>query len=334
VVEVLDEEDGRIAHILAAAAPAGPLTGQIDWPRRYEHMQQHSGQHLLSAVLMDLYSFQTLSFHMGDEVSTIELGAKEISEEQILAAERQANTLARDALPVHVTFGEAAEVTGLRKQSQRSGKLRIVEIEGIDKSACGGTHVRSLAETLPVQIRKIEKVRGNVRLEFVCGDRAIRRAKRDFQLLQELSRQTAAAIDTLPDHAAALKDRLSEAEKDRQRLADDLAQREGREAYAASAPSQDGMRRTQWSVERVTETVRAKAIAYAAGSQSVVLVLGKQPPGVLIACSPDSRIDAGALLKQTFAEFGGRGGGSSTLAQGSIMNERVIQALAEKLGLG
>jgi alanyl-tRNA synthetase len=283
---------------------------------------------------MDLYSFQTLSFHMGDEVSTIELGAKEISEEQILAAERQANTLARDALPVHVTFGEAAEVTGLRKQSQRSGKLRIVEIEGIDKSACGGTHVRSLAETLPVQIRKIEKVRGNVRLEFVCGDRAIRRAKRDFQLLQELSRQTAAAIDTLPDHAAALKDRLSEAEKDRQRLADDLAQREGREAYAASAPSQDGMRRTQWSVERVTETVRAKAIAYAAGSQSVVLVLGKQPPGVLIACSPDSRIDAGALLKQTFAEFGGRGGGSSTLAQGSIMNERVIQALAEKLGLG
>ena len=142
-----------------------------------------------------------------------------------------------------MSFEEAAEVSGLRKQSQRSGRLRIIEIEGVDKSACGGTHVRSLAETLPIQIRKIEKVRGNVRLEFVCGDRAPWRARQDFKLLQEISRQTSTPLAKLPEHIEALRDRLNEAEKERKQLADDLAQREGREAYTATTPSTDGIRR-------------------------------------------------------------------------------------------
>jgi len=334
VVEVVDEEDGRIAHVLAVGSlPVGAVSGKIDWHRRYEHMQQHTGQHLLSAVLMDLYGFQTLSFHMGDEVSTIELGTKEISEKQLLAAEARANELARAGRAVRIAFEDAGQVEGLRKQSQRLGMLRIIEIEGLDKSACGGTHVRSLAETVPVQIRKIEKVRGNVRLEFVCGERAVRRAKQDFKLLQELSRQTATAMDKLPEQVAGLKDRLSEAEKERQRLAEDLAQREGREAYAATAASGDGVRRALWRVERLSEMERAKALAYAAGSRAVVLVVGKQPMGVLIACSADCGIDAGAILKQTLAEFGGRGGGSATLAQGSLPDEACALALAGKLGM-
>jgi alanyl-tRNA synthetase len=333
VLEVVGDEDGRVAHVLAAPVASGPVAGKIQWARRYEHMQQHTGQHLLSAVLMDLYNVPTLSFHMSDDVSTIELGAKEMSEKQLQAAEEQANALARSGLPVRVSFEDADQVEGLRKQSQRTGTLRIIEIEGLDKSACGGTHVRSLAETLPLQIRKIEKVRGNVRLEFVCGGRAVQRAKQDFKILQELARQTATAVDKLPEAITGMKDRLGEAEKERQRLAGDLAQREGREAYAASVPSPDGMRRAQWPVERIGETDRLKALAYAAGSQSLVLVVGKQPAGVLIACSVDSGIDAVALLKQTLVEFGGRGGGSATLAQGSVPDEACALALAKKLGL-
>ncbi len=334
VVEVVDDEDGRIGHVLAAAPVArGLLTGKIHWPRRYEHMQQHTGQHLLSAVLVELYGFQTLSFHMGDEVSTIELGTKEISDKQLLAAEEQANELARSGRLVRIGFEDAGQVAGLRKQSQRSGTLRIVEIEGVDKSACGGTHVRSLAETLPLQIRKIEKVRGNVRLEFVCGARATWRAKQDFKVLQDLARQTATPVDKLPESIGALKERLSEAEKDRQRLADDLAQREAREEYAATVASPDGVRRVAWHVDRISETVRTKALAYVAGAQSLVLAVGTQPAGVLVACSADLGIDAGAILKQTLAEFGGRGGGSATLAQGSVPSEICTRALAGKLGI-
>jgi len=334
VVEVVDEEDGRVAHLLAAPLVQGPVKGQIDWARRYEHMQQHTGQHLLSAVLIELYGFETLSFHMGTEVSTIELGTKEISEAQLAGAEERANEVARSARVVSIGFEEAEQVEGLRKQSQRAGTLRIVEIAGLDKSACGGTHVRSLAETLQIQIRKVEKVRGNVRLEFVCGSRASRRARQDFRLLQEMARQTATAIDKLPEHVGALKERLTDAEKERERLAQDLAQREGREAYAAVAVSADGLRRVLWGVEKITEIVRGKALAFAAaGEKALVMVMGKQPAGVLIACSQDAGIDAVAVLKQTLAEVGGRGGGAATLAQGSVPSEAAALVLARKLGL-
>jgi alanyl-tRNA synthetase len=222
-------------------------------------------------------------------------------------------------------------VEGLRKPTQRSGTLRIVEIAGIDKSACGGTHVRSLAETLPLQIRKLEKVRGHVRLEFVCGGRATARAKQDFRVVQELSRLSAAPIDKLADTFAALKQRLGDAEKERQRLAESLAQREGAELYAAATPSADGVRRALWNVERMTEAVRAKALAFAANPRSLVLVVSSD--GALIACSADAGVHAGAILKQALAEFGGKGGGSATLAQGSVPELACVRGLAVKLGL-
>jgi alanyl-tRNA synthetase len=332
VVDVLDDDEG-IAHIVAAPLSAGNVAGKIDWERRYDHMQQHTGQHLLSAVLADLCGFQTLSFHMGSDVSTIELGTKDLTETQIDGTEKRANELARRATPVRITFEDADRVEGLRKQSERSGTLRIVEIEGIDKSACGGTHVRSLSEVLPLQIRKLEKVRGNVRIEFVCGWRASRRAKQDFRILQDLARQSATPIDKLPEYVAAAIQRLSDAEKERHRLAESLAQREGREAYAATAVSDDGLRRALWEVEQISDLVRLKASSFVTGAKSLLLVTGKQPAGLLIACSSDSGIDAGVLLKQTLAQFGGRGGGSTTLAQGTAPNSDCIQVLAGKLGL-
>jgi alanyl-tRNA synthetase len=331
VVDVIDEDD-RIAHLTVDPVEAGPITGKIHWQRRYDHMQQHTGQHLLSAVFSKLFGFPTLSFHMGAEVSTIELGTKELTGRQIDEAELCANDEARFARRVHIGFEEAERVEGLRKQSQRSGTLRIIEIEGIDKSACGGTHVRSLAETLPLQIRKLEKVRGNVRVEFVCGQRATQRAKQDYRVAQELAKLSAAPIDKLPEVFAALKQRLAGAEKERQRLAESLAQRAGAELYRETTPEADGLRRAFWKVEGIDETVRGKALAYAAGARSLVLVLSAKD--ALIACSSDAGIHAGAVLKQTLAEFGGKGGGSTTLAQGGVPDAECALALARELGMG
>jgi alanyl-tRNA synthetase len=301
--------------------------------RRFDHMQQHTGQHLLSAVLEELFGFPTLSFHMGEEVSSIEIGVNDISDKQVDEAEARASELARHSPPVHITFEEAAQVSGLRKPSERSGLLRIIEIPGVDKSACGGTHVRSLAETLPLQIRRLDKVRGNIRLEFVCGGRATKRAKQDYRLLQELARQGVTPMDRLPEVFSALKQRLSDAEKERERVARNLAQREGRELYAAAPPAADGIRRVLWNVEQIDDTVRAKALAFAAGPQSLVMTMGQKPPGVLIACSNDAGINAGAILKQTLAEFGGKGGGAATLAQGNLPDPNCALALAARLGL-
>jgi alanyl-tRNA synthetase len=332
VVEVVDE-GGCIAHITAGPVSlSDTVIATVDWARRYDHMQQHTGQHLLSAVFAERFGFQTLSFHMGSELSTIELDASELSETQLDEVERQANVIASESRPVRIWFEDAALVTGLRKPSERSGMLRIVEIDGLDRSACGGTHVRSSSETAPLQIRKAEKIRGNIRIEFVCGLRAVARAKQDFRVLSDLARQNASPIDKLPEQFSALRIRLAAAEKDRQKLSIELARREGGELYIETPASNDGIRRAQLRVASIDEPVRMKAQAFTAHPKAVLLVLAQETPGVLIACSSDSGLNAGAILKQVLAAVGGRGGGAATLAQGSLPDDRVADSLAAALG--
>ncbi len=331
ILEVIDE-DSRVAHILEGPLTAECVVGHVDWIRRYDHMQQHTGQHLLSAALVELFGFRTVSFHMGSEVSTIELAVKEIAEAQIEQAEQRANEIVREGRPVRIHFEEAESVQALRKPSQRSGTLRVIEIEGIDRSACGGTHVRSTAELGPIQIRRSEKIRNNTRLEFVCGARALRRVKQDFRILLNLARQSAAPIDKLPEHFSSVRDRLAEAEKERDCLLLERARHEGEALYDATAPSSDGLRRVRLADEPINDALRAKAQAITGRGKAVVLAVAADPPGVLIACSADTGLNAGAILKQAFSNAGGRGGGSAVLAQGSLPDREVARVLAKTLG--
>jgi alanyl-tRNA synthetase len=163
VMEVIDEGD-RVTHVLDAPLTAGDVEGHIDWSRRFDHMQQHTGQHLLSAVFEELYPMPTLSFHLGVESSTIDIGASALAPDRIDRVEDRCAEIVAQARPVTVSFEDAASAAGLRKESQRTGVLRIVSIADLDRSACGGTHVRSTAEIGPLFIRKLEKIRGNVRV--------------------------------------------------------------------------------------------------------------------------------------------------------------------------
>jgi alanyl-tRNA synthetase len=332
LLEVVDEEFG-IAHVLEAPLQANVAVGHIDWNRRYDHMQQHTGQHLLSAVLLERFGYRTLSFHMGSEVSSIEIATKELPDTQIDEAEEQVNAIVREARPVSIQFEDAGTARDLRKPSDRSGTLRIVEIQGLDRSACGGTHVRSTAEIGPVQIRKLERIRGNLRLEFVCGIRALRRAKQDYRIAAQLARQGAVAIDDLPQNVGALRQRLTETEKNLQKLTLDLARRDGNALYEATPPSADGIRKLLLRVPAVNEVVRAQVEAFAARGKALALVIGADPPGVLLACSPDSGMHAGSILKEALSNAGGRGGGSATLGQGSLPNPSLADSLAATLGM-
>lgn len=330
--EVVDEED-RVAHVLAGAlGGVRTVEGQIDWQRRYDHMQQHTGQHLLSAVFLDAYNAQTLSFHMGPEVSTVELGLKELTDAQIDEVERRTNEIVWQARPVNIFFEDAEAVQGLRKPSERSGTLRIVEIVGLDKSACGGTHVRSTAELGPIQIVRWEKLRGNVRVEFVCGGRGLRRAKQEHRTLAELSSIGSTAAMQLPEYVSALKERVSEAEKARQRLTAELARREGEEAYRQTEPSADGIRRWLVELSTIDDAARGRCQAFIKMPKAVAVVVAAEPAGVLVACSPDSGINAGAVVKAVLSQAGGRGGGSATLAQGGLPRPDVLDDLKAKLG--
>jgi alanyl-tRNA synthetase len=330
VRDVVDEDD-RIAHILEAPLALGPVQGRLDWTRRFDHMQQHTGQHLLSAVLAERYKIPTLSFHMGAELSTIEIGAATLADRQISQVEERCAEVVASALPVKTSFEESSADLELRKASAREGTLRIISIEGIDRSGCGGTHVRSTSEIGPVFLRKLDKVRGNVRVEFVCGGRALTQARSDFRLLQEISKTLSSPPENAPAMIASLAERLKAAEKNAQRLATGLAILEGTELYSSTAPDADGVRRTT-QTGPIDEAMRARAQAFVAGPKAAFLAVCPNPPSVLLAASADCGIDAGKLVKSAVTAVGGRGGGNAALAQGSVPSaaalERVIADVA------
>jgi alanyl-tRNA synthetase len=316
VREVVDEED-RVVHIVDAPLGLGEVSGEVDWTRRFDHMQQHTGQHLLSAVFEELFGIGTVSFHMGAQVSTIDVSAHALDPRQIERVEERCAEIVAEARPVSITFEDASADLALRKASERTGTLRVVAIQDLDRSACGGTHVRSTAEIGGVQIRKLEKIRGTTRVEFVCGWRALRAARADFRLLSEISRTLSTPFEDVPPLLTAQIEKAKMLEKTCQRLSGELARREGAELHAATAPGEDGIRRVILR-GTIDDAVRTRAQAFIAGGKAVFLAVSEDPPSVLLAASADSGVHAGNRVKEAVSAAGGRGGGNQTLAQGSV----------------
>jgi len=331
VVDVIDEET-RIAHVTSEPVEGVEVACQVEWARRFDHMQQHTGQHLLSAVLVEMHGAATVSFHLGSEISTIDVAIPALDANQVAAIEARANQRIVENRPVQVSFEAAAEAQDLRKPSEREGVLRIVAIEGLDRSPCGGTHVRATGEIGPLLIRKLDKIRGNVRIEFLCGMRAVRRARTDYDALARISRLLASPLDETPAVVAAQKSLFEAAEKARRRAETELAGRRGRELYEATLPGPDGVRRVvqRLSSGGLDEELRALAQGFVAQAKSVFVAAVEEPPSVLLAVSPDAGIHAGNSLKAALSKFGGRGGGSVLVAQGSIPSrEQLGDLLAE-----
>jgi alanyl-tRNA synthetase len=331
VQDVIDEDD-RIAHVLSAPVEAGDVAARIDWDRRFDHMQQHTGQHLLSAVLIELFNIPTVSFHMGAVTSTIEVAAPQIDAARMERAEERCAEIVAEARPVSIAYEDSSAELGLRKASARTGTLRIISIDRLDRSACGGTHVRSTAEIGPLLLRKLEKIRGNVRIEFVCGLRAVRRARQDFRTLSEISRLVSVPFDEAPAIIGAQVEKAKSLEKVAARLAAELAKREGAELYAATAPDGAGVRRaTQRGA--IDDAMRARAQAFVLGSKAVFLAISENPPSVLLAASADSGVHAGDRVKAAVSAAGGRGGGNAGLAQGSVPDAKALEnAVAQLAG--
>ena len=316
VIEVVDEDD-RIAHQVAAPVQAAEVNGVIDWQRRFDHMQQHTGQHLLSAVLVDLFGAQTVSFHLGVDSCTIDV-ARSLEPAQIRDAERRANEIVFENRSVTVCFEDSSQELGLRKPTQREGVIRVISIQDLDRSACGGTHVKATGEIGPILIRKLDRIRGSQRIEFLCGLRAVKRARADFEAISSVARSFSAPPDEVAALAAAQLEKLQDSEKARRRLATELAQARGRELYASTVPDPDGIRKVVRRVASLADELRAEAQSFTAGEKSIFLAMAENPPAILLAASLDSGMNAGEFLKSALARAGGRGGGNATMAQGSL----------------
>lgn len=318
VTDVIDEGE-RIAHVLSAPidASAREISGIIDWTRRFDHMQQHTGQHLLSAVLEELFGHHTVSVHFGGAYSSLDLDVESLTAERVVEAERRANEIVAEDRRVTTTFEDAAHATGLRKASDREGTLRIVDIADLDRSACGGTHVRTTGEIGAILIRKVERVRKSVRLEFVCGLRAVRRARADFEALSRIATSLSAALDDAPALVSAQAEQLKTAESDRRRQEKELAAFRARALYDLAAASERGVRVVRYEASSMDE-LRALAQGLTALPKAALIGTVTQPPALLLAASEDTGVDAGRLLRESVSSAGGRGGGSPRVAQGTV----------------
>lgn len=332
VAEVVDEGE-TVAHLLVAPLPGGAVRGQLNWPRRFDHMQQHSGQHLLSAVLAELLGHTTVSVHIGQHSSTIDLDASQLTPEQVVQVEERANEVITENRRVEVTFEEAATAIGLRKTPTRSGTLRIVTIADLDRSACGGTHVRATGEIGSILLRKVERARKGVRVEFLCGLRAIRLSRRESEVLGRLSSELSSSIEELPQVLESKQVELKEVTAIKRTLETSLNGYRAKELYSAAVPDATGIRRTlvRQSSGPMDE-LRGLAQAFASLPQAVFIGAIEAPPSVLLGAAADSGIDAGGVLKGILQAAGGRGGGSAGLAQGVLPGLPQLEQVIASLG--
>lgn len=325
VRDVVDEGD-RIAHLLAdPLSAANAVVGRIDWQRRFDHMQQHTGQHLLSAVFEDLLGAGTVSVHFGDSHSTLDLKIDALSPETIARIERRANEIIAENRPVRVTFEDAATATGLRKTVDRTGTLRIIDIQDLDRSACGGTHVRSTGEVGCLMLRATERIRATMRVEFVCGLRAVARASSDFRALSGIAASLSASADDAQAVVASQAGQLKESEQARRKLERELAGYRARALYDAATELSSGLRIVGGDPPAgPMEQLRVLAQALLDLPRCVFIAANDKRDQLLVAATEDSGADAGKLVREALSSVGGKGGGSPRLAQGTAPSPELL----------
>jgi len=347
VSEVADAEDGRIVHYLEAP-PKLPVAGavihgSIDRERRRDHMQQHTGQHVLSAAFIELYQMPTVSFHMGEDYCSIDLAVASVSAEQIAGVEKRANQIVFEDRPVRVRYVSRAEAErlGLRKlPPAERDELRLIEVADFDLSACGGTHVGSSGQIGSILLRKTEKVRQGTRVEFVCGNRAVRMARRDYSALSEAAALFSAQLCDVPEQIRKNAEESKLLRKQKDDALDQLA--EFTALAALNAASETKGRKVIVRVFSDRDISFAKLFAQKVtrvGEPAIALVASAvDPPGLVFAQAPGGSADMGALLKQVLSSIGGRGGGSRDFAQGGVpagskINlEQLLQQAAVTIG--
>jgi alanyl-tRNA synthetase len=330
VVDVVDEEDGTIAHLVepgtATLESGQAVHGAVDWPRRFDHMQQHTGQHVLSAAIARLFSVRTLSFHMGAAVSTIDV-ARELSWAEVTAAENEANRVVWEDRPVGIRFASAEEAAAmpLRKEPARGGTLRLIDVEAFDLSACGGTHVARTGGIGVIAIASWERFKGGQRISFLCGGRALAgyRALRDtvtgaVRLLSVLPEELPGSIERLQAEAKEQKRVLTAVSTELSRYrAEELATSAVEVRLKTDSSGSPARRLVARVVDADASGLKALASAITAKpGHLVVLVSTTMPALVVVARSSDVGLSAQQLLASLLATFGGRGGGKSDFAQG------------------
>jgi len=333
VTDVFDAEDGRVMHVVDRLPDGEAVKGTIDWTRRFDHMQQHTGQHVLSAAFDRFLGARTESFHLGADYATIDL-ARDLSAADVARAEAEANRVVWEDRPVAIRFASAEEAAqmGLRKESKREGTLRLIDVEAFDLSACGGTHVARTGAIGLIAVSATERFKGGLRVTFLCGGRALA----GFRALRDTVATSVRALSVLPAELPAAIERLQGQEKElRHQLknlgdklsiyqADELSRR-AVDLGGVKLVAQD-----VWQADAATLKTIASRIVQQAG-YAVVLASDRDTRPIVVARSSDVATDANAILKSLIQRHGGKGGGRPELAQGGGLTSPVADVLQSAL---
>jgi alanyl-tRNA synthetase len=321
-----DEATGAVIHVTDAPVSGGSIHGKIDASRRRDHMQQHSGQHVLSQAFVELFNWPTVSFHLGTAMSTIDLPVEAVTREQAERAEDLANRIVQDNRDVSVCYvpSERIAEVGLRKPTERTGDVRVIDISGFDKSACGGTHVRMTGEIGPILITRMERAKKQTRVEFLCGGRVVRYARDANRTLDAISQivsapplDSAGAVKTVWDDLQNARKRIDDLES---KLLDyEAAEFPVVSSLAVAAFKGRGIEKVKLLAQKVCN--RPKTVALLADESDQIRVA--------FARSADSSVDVAAVLKKTLEKFGGKGGGRPNLAQGGGFAAPTAEAVLE-----
>ena len=340
VAEVVEREDGEILHLLespTALEKGTRIHGLIDAERRRDHMQQHSGQHVLSAAFVRLFAMPTVSFHMGADYCSIDLDTKTLTAQQMEAAEALANEVVVENRPVQirlVTQAEAREL-GLRKlPPAERDELRLVDVRDFDLTACGGTHVQSTGQIGCILLRKTEKVRQGWRVEFVCGKRAIATARRDYGILTEAAGALSSHMVDVPQQVRKMQEDLRASRKAGEQLLAEIADLNAGTILAETPETAGKKIVIHTFADRDLTFIKLLAQKMTRQAPNAVALLGSTAgqPALVFACSAGMPLDMGALMKETLAKLGGRGGGSKDMAQGGPQQVEGMQPVLRELG--
>ena len=337
VVECIDDGDRGVLHVVQGVTPArnAIVRGRVDWPRRLDHMQQHTGQHILSQAFVTLFDAPTRGFRVLDGSCEIDVELADPSTEKIERAVELANNVIWEDRAItirNVTSEEASELS-LRKEPSREGELRLIEIDGFDLTPCGGTHAYRTGEVGMVAVRSWERAKGLTRMDFVAGTRALS----DYRKANRSAREVAALFSSGRDDIPPLTSQMIEENKDlhrRIRVLEEIAAEVEAEKLFANAVA--GVV-TQVFNDRDAESLKKLAQALMAKPGTIAL-LGSRDNGIarlVFARSPDAEGDMNALMREACTLLDGRGGGRPDLAQGGgkrvVLVEEIIQLMRSKL---
>ncbi len=327
VVKVF-EEDGRVIHLLEKDIQAESIKGKIDWEIRFDHMQQHSGQHILSQSFHELLAAETLAFHLGEATSTLEMDLRKVSEEDLARVETRANEIIYQdrEVKIHSLPEDKIGTLPLRRPPKKKGLIRVVEVSDFDYSACGGTHVRRTGEVGLIKILRWERIRDNLRFDFICGRRAFLDYLLKNRILRELSNRLTVHEQEVPSSIEKLFSDLKSQKSLIRKMRERIARYEAREIIEGAK----GKILKKIFAEKTHEEVRSLALNIIRQGDFVILfgLKGEERGHLILACSEKLSIDMRELVPLVSPLINGKGGGRSSLVElAGERAESIAQAL-------